>query len=51
MNREEFQDNKRLGRLVAQDLNQLKTLPCEKDSLDAVICTASIEYLGSVQFL
>jgi SAM-dependent methyltransferase len=45
MNREELQANKRLDRFVVQDLNQVMALPYESDSLDAVICTASIEYL------
>jgi hypothetical protein len=45
MNREELQANKRLDRFVVQDLNQVTALPYESDSLDAVICTASIEYL------
>jgi SAM-dependent methyltransferase len=45
MNPEELQANKRLNRFVVQDLNQLTTLPFENGSLDAVVCTASIEYL------
>jgi SAM-dependent methyltransferase len=45
MNREELEANKRLDRFVVQDLNQVTALPCESGSLDAVICTASIEYL------
>jgi SAM-dependent methyltransferase len=45
MNREELEVNKRLDRFVVQDLNQVTALPYESGSLDAVICTASIEYL------
>ncbi|MHC1724570.1 MAG: class I SAM-dependent methyltransferase [Syntrophobacteraceae bacterium] len=45
MNREELQANKRLNRFVVQDLNQFTLLPYESSSMDAVICTASIEYL------
>jgi SAM-dependent methyltransferase len=45
MNHEELQANRRLTRSVVQDLNQITTLPCESGSLDAVVCTASVEYL------
>ena len=45
MNWEELEVNKRLDRFVVQDLNQVTALPYESGSLDAVICTASIEYL------
>jgi SAM-dependent methyltransferase len=45
MNPEELQSNKRLNRFVVQDLNQVPTIPFESGSLDAVICTASVEYL------
>jgi len=45
MNREELEANKRLDRFVVQDLNQVTALPFENGSMDAVICTASIEYL------
>ncbi len=45
MNPEELQANKRLDGFVVQDINRRAALPYETGSLDAVICTASIEYL------
>lgn len=45
MNTEELQANNRLSRFMVQDLNQTSILPFETASLDAVICTASVEYL------
>lgn len=45
MNTEELHANKRLNRFVIQDLNHTPTLPFDTGSLDAVICTASVEYL------
>ena len=45
MNAEELQANHSATAQVVQDLNQKNTLPFEDASLDAVVCTASVEYL------
>jgi len=45
MNTEELRDNRSATAQVVQDLNQDNTLPFEDASLDAVVCTASVEYL------
>ena len=45
MNAEELQVNQSATARQVQDLNQEHTLPCEDASLDAVVCTASVEYL------
>lgn len=45
MNREELEANTRLSRSVVQDLNQKPQLPYDDGAFDAVICTASVEYL------
>ncbi|MFW2367738.1 MAG: class I SAM-dependent methyltransferase [Desulforhopalus sp.] len=45
LNREELRANPQLARTVIHDLNKLPTLPFPDNSFDAVICTASIEYL------
>jgi SAM-dependent methyltransferase len=45
MNAEELQANHSATAQVVQDLNQENTLPFEDASLDAVVCTASVEYL------
>jgi len=45
MNAEELQANRSATAQVVQDLNQENTLPFGNDCLDAVICTASVEYL------
>ena len=45
MNAGELQANRAATAQVVQDLNQENTLPFEDASLDAVICTASVEYL------
>ncbi len=47
MNAEEMQANVRLHDYIVQDLNQDSSLPFEGEHFDAVICTASIEYLTS----
>ncbi len=45
MNRAELEANPRLAARVIQDLNQQPTLPFAKAQFDAVVCTASFEYL------
>jgi SAM-dependent methyltransferase len=45
MNREELAANNKAAEYFIQDLNQAPTLPYPNNSLDAVVCTASIEYL------
>lgn len=45
LNREELRRNFRAKATICQDLNAESSLPLENDSLDGVICTASIEYL------
>ena len=45
LNREELEANPQLVRTVVHDLNQRPTLPFPDNSFDAVLCTASIEYL------
>lgn len=45
LNQDELAANPRLGRRIVQDLNQYGTLPLADASLDAVICSLSVEYL------
>jgi SAM-dependent methyltransferase len=45
MNREELAANPRASERVLQDLNRRPVLPFEDGRFDAVICTASVEYL------
>lgn len=45
MNEKELKQNKSLSDHFIHDLNQNTTLPFQDNSYDAVICTASIEYL------
>jgi hypothetical protein len=45
MNTEELEANPRLDARECHDLNQQPTLPFADGSFDAVICTASVEYL------
>lgn len=45
MNTEELAANPRLSRRLVQDLNREPRLPFPDASLDAVICTVSVEYL------
>lgn len=45
LNEEELQANGQLSETVVHDLNADPSLPFEKNEFDAVICTASIEYL------
>ena len=45
MNAEELQANHSATAQVVQDLNRENTLPFDDASLDAVVCTASVEYL------
>jgi SAM-dependent methyltransferase len=45
MNREELDANSRLTERVVHDLNREPRLPFPDDAFDAVICTASVEYL------
>lgn len=49
MNAEELQANPAATARLVQDLNQVQTLPFEDASLDAVVCTASVEYLVQPQ--
>ncbi len=45
MNAEELDGNAAATARVVQDLNRLPSLPFDDASLDAVVCTASVEYL------
>ena len=45
MNAQELDANRAATAQLVQDLNQSKTLPFDDASLDAVVCTASVEYL------
>lgn len=45
LNGEELRANPKLAKTVVHDLNQVPTLPFSDNSFDAVICTASVEYL------
>ena len=45
MNQEELDANERASRTLLQDLNQNHTLSLADKSFDAIVCTASIEYL------
>ncbi|WP_294348326.1 methyltransferase domain-containing protein [Prosthecochloris sp.] len=45
MNEEELAANERLCRYVVHDLNESPSLPFADNEFDAVICTASVEYL------
>jgi len=45
LNQNELEANKQLTAFRVFDLNRSGTLPFEKDSFDAVICTSSVEYL------
>ena len=45
MNAEELKANHSATAQVVQDLNRENTLPFDDASLDAVVCTASVEYL------
>lgn len=45
MNAEELNANKQLSAVLVHDLNRAPQLPFADNSFDAVICTASIEYL------
>ena len=45
LNEEELRQNQRATATVVQDLNSEPQLPFAEESFDAVICTASVEYL------
>ena len=45
MNEEELQKNPRADDVVVHDLNENQQLPYGSSSFDAILCTASIEYL------
>lgn len=45
MNAAELEANPQLTKAVLHDLNRQPRLPFEEDAFDAVICTASVEYL------
>ena len=45
MNADELQANRSATTRLVQDLNHQPALPFEDASLDAVVCTASVEYL------
>lgn len=45
LNEEELANNSRADKVVVQDLNTQSRLPFADASFDAVICTASVEYL------
>lgn len=46
LNQQELQANKLLNERIVQDLNLDQLLPYKNDQFDAVVCTASIEYLS-----
>lgn len=46
MNREELDTNPQLAERIVHDLNQTASLPFDDAAFDAVICSASIEYLA-----
>lgn len=46
LNSEELAANRQLTDFVVHDLNRSPSLPFDDDAFDAVICTASIEYLA-----
>jgi len=45
LNERELKKNSRLDESIVQDLNLNSELPFDSDSIDAVVCTVSIEYL------
>jgi SAM-dependent methyltransferase len=45
MNAEELERNPRLNRRIVHDLNRDPKLPFSENAFDAIICTASVEYL------
>lgn len=45
LNERELNKNPRLSETIVQDLNVSSSLPFKSESLDAVICTVSVEYL------
>jgi SAM-dependent methyltransferase len=45
LNEEELRQNRRATSILVQDLNYEPLLPFAEASFDAVICTASVEYL------
>ncbi|MCG7896882.1 MAG: methyltransferase domain-containing protein [Candidatus Thiodiazotropha weberae] len=45
MNEQELSQNRLAETRIAQDLNRKPYLPFDSDSLDAILCTAAIEYL------
>ncbi|MBW9269184.1 MAG: class I SAM-dependent methyltransferase [Candidatus Thiodiazotropha sp. (ex. Lucinisca nassula)] len=45
MNQQELSKNRLAETRITQDLNQNPILPFDSDSLDAILCTAAIEYL------
>ena len=45
MNKEELDANNTADHRVVQDLNESHALPFDDASLDAIVCTASVEYL------
>ena len=45
MNTEELAANHTANNRLVQDLNESPALPFQTDSLNAIVCTASIEYL------
>ncbi|MBV2092152.1 MAG: methyltransferase domain-containing protein [Candidatus Thiodiazotropha sp. (ex Ctena orbiculata)] len=45
MNQQELVKNRLTENHITQDLNQNPNLPFDSDSLDAILCTAAIEYL------
>ncbi|MGB5716287.1 MAG: class I SAM-dependent methyltransferase [Gammaproteobacteria bacterium] len=49
MNADELQANRAATARVVQDLNEAQTLSFEDAGLDAVVCTASVEYLTRPQ--
>ncbi|RLW70462.1 MAG: hypothetical protein B6D71_06315 [gamma proteobacterium symbiont of Stewartia floridana] len=45
MNQQELSKNRLAESRITQDLNRNTNLPFDSDSLDAILCTAAIEYL------
>ncbi len=45
LNKDELSNNKMASTFIVHDLNQAPQLPYSNESLDVVVCTASVEYL------
>jgi SAM-dependent methyltransferase len=45
LNEKELIENKKLTERIVHDINRYPELPCANETFDAVICTASVDYL------